>query len=222
MPEFYGFKMSSGNAKTGPMPVTTGPKSSCPNSCPMKDNGCYASTGRINIHWLRLNSKGLDFRQLVLSIRMIQRGNIWRLNQAGDLPGRGENINALKLKQIVSANKGKRGFTYTHKHVLKSNLKLIKFANDNGFTVNLSANNLAHADKLAGLNIGPVVVVTPIDAPKTLFTPKGRKVVQCPATYKDGVTCLSCQLCQKQRSVIVSFPAHGIAKKRVDAIANGK
>lgn len=222
MTEFYGFSMSSGNAKTGPMPVTTGPKSSCPNSCPMKNNGCYAATGRINIHWARLNNKGLDFRQLLLNIKLIQSGNIWRLNQAGDLPGKGEKINAVKLKQIVYANKGKRGFTYTHKHVLKSNHKLIKWANNNGFTINLSANNLVHADELAGLNIGPVVTVTPIDAPVKLTTPKGRKVIQCPATYKEGVTCLSCQLCQKQRGVIVHFPAHGIAKKRVDKIAIGE
>lgn len=222
MTEFYGFQMSSKNAKTGPMPVTTGSKSSCPDSCPMKNNGCYASNGRINIHWTKLNSKGLDFRQLLLSIRMIQPGNIWRLNQAGDLPGKGERINSKQLASIVGANKGKRGFTYTHKYHLKSNHKLIKFANDNGFTVNLSANNLNHADKLADLNIGPVVVVTPSNALVKLTTPKGRKVIQCPATYKEGVTCLSCQLCQKQRNVIVHFPAHGIAKKRVDAIAIGK
>ena len=39
--------------------------------------------------------------------------------------------------------------------------RIIKEANQNGFTVDLSANNLAHADKLKALNIAPVVVVLP-------------------------------------------------------------
>jgi hypothetical protein len=184
----------------------------------MKNNGCYAATGRINIHWIKLDSKGLDFRQLLLSIRMIQPGNIWRLNQAGDLPGVGERIDSKKLKSIISANKGKRGFTYTHKYNGEKNLSLIKFANDNGFTVNLSANGLSHADKLAALAIGPVVTVVSKETERVSYTPQGRKVIQCPATYKENVTCLSCQLCQKQRSVIVGFPAHGIAYKRVETI----
>jgi hypothetical protein len=224
----FSFVHSSGNSKTGPMPVSGTSKDSCPISCPLRNNGCYAATGRINLSWLKLNKSGLTFNELILNIKLIQKGNIWRCNVMGDFPSKNGKINSKQLKSIISANYGKRGFAYTHHEVLgesKENIhnrNLIDFANKNGFTINLSANNLRHADKLADLNIGPVAVVTPINAPKTLFTPKGRKVIQCPATYKEGVTCLSCQLCQKQRSVIVHFPAHGVAKKLVDAIATGK
>jgi len=53
-------------------------------------------------------------------------------------------------------------------------------------------------------------------------TPAGRKVATCPATYRDDVTCASCQLCQrKDRKVIVGFPAHGMRKKAASAIARG-
>jgi hypothetical protein len=34
-------------------------------------------------------------------------------------------------------------------------------------------------------------------------------VVICPATQRDDVSCASCQLCQRQRTAIVGFPAHG-------------
>ena len=52
--------------------------------------------------------------------------------------------------------------------------------------------------------------------PKT--TPKGRRVVVCPAQIKDGVTCSTCKLCSKQRSFIVAFIAHGTQKKKVDEV----
>lgn len=86
-----------------------------------------------------------------------------------------------------------------------------------GFTINLSGNNLGHADTLADLNIGPVVVVLPSAVKTNTVTPKGRKVVVCPATQRDDVSCATCGLCQKaRRSVIVGFPAHGSGKKKAE------
>jgi hypothetical protein len=93
-----------------------------------------------------------------------------------------------------------------------------------GFTVNLSANTLAHADQLAALNIGPVVVVQDaVEGTRAdTVTPEGRKVATCPATYRDDVTCASCGLCAvRDRKVIVGFPAHGAAKRAAAAIAKG-
>jgi hypothetical protein len=91
-------------------------------------------------------------------------------------------------------------------------------ANRDGFTINLSGNNLDHADALADLGIAPVVTVLPSDGTSTT-TPKGRKVVQCPATSRDDVSCKTCQLCQRQRDVIVGFPAHGVAHRKASAVA---
>ncbi|WP_418224539.1 DUF7227 family protein [Bradyrhizobium diazoefficiens] len=36
----------------------------------------------------------------------------------------------------------------------------------------------------------------------------------CPAITHENVTCASCALCQRQRSAIIGFPAHGPAKGR--------
>jgi hypothetical protein len=129
------------------------------------------------------------------------------------------------LRQLVAANTGKRGFTYTHKPMhVAANRVSVKHANEHGFTVNLSADTLAEADELAALNIAPVVVV--LDAKEgerhDVTTPEGRKVATCPATYRDNVTCASCQLCQRRdRKVIVGFPAHGSGKKAAAAVARG-
>jgi hypothetical protein len=150
------------------------------------------------------------------TIAALPAGQLWRHNQAGDLPGIGEEVDPVALGQLVAANAGRRGFTYTHKHSSEA-LYWVKQANIWGFTVNLSANNLQHADQLADTGC-PVVVVLPVDAPQQTTTPAGRKVITCPATYRDDISCATCQLCQRQRETIIGFPAHGTGKVKVEKV----
>jgi hypothetical protein len=92
-------------------------------------------------------------------------------------------------------------------------------ANARGFTVNLSANNLEHADELYALGIAPVVVVLPIDAAKPFMSPAGHWVAICPATQRDDVTCASCGICAHSgRKAIIGFPAHGTGAKKAQAM----
>ena len=215
----YRLTLKSRNKKTGPIPVSTTSADSCPPSCPFMNNGCYAKGGPLAIVWKQVDDIGTDLATFCGKIADFADGQLWRMNQAGDLPGHGETIDTKALGAIVKANRGKRGFTYTHKNPFKKrNANAIAKANRDGFTINLSGNNLDHADKLADLDIAPVVTVLPSDGTSTT-TPKGRKVVQCPATSRDDVSCKSCQLCQRQRDVIVGFPAHGAAHRKADAIA---
>ena len=223
------FTLVSGNRKVGPIPTSMTSSESCPSSCPFMKCGCYAKAGPTLWHWQKLN-KGLHalvWDAFCAVIKRLPRGQLWRHNVAGDLPshnGDNETIDSNALSKLVAANHGKNGFTYTHKHNRAANLPLIRHANDNGFTVNLSANNLSHADKLAETKAGPVCVVLPsvIDGNviRTLLTPAGRKVVVCPATYREGVTCSNCKLCSRaDRTCIVGFPSHGTSYKKVDRIA---
>lgn len=220
--------LSSSNMKTGPIPVSITEEKSCPASCPLKSKGCYAKVGPLLIHWRQVSEhiRGIPWGEFYKAVSRLPRNQFWRHNQAGDLPGHGQNINAIEFAQLVKANQGKRGFTYTHKHtrndgsIHAENVAQIKAANEKGFTVNLSANSLAHADKLADLNAGPVVTILPRDCKENTVTPAGRKVVICPATYREYTTCATCQLCQKQRGAIVGFPAHGTSAKTASAIAS--
>jgi len=143
---------------------------------------------------------------------------------------------------------GRRGFTYTHKPVLDNaeNAAAVAAANAGGFTINLSADNLAHADQLADLNIAPVAVVLPAEFERKssgrgkarvwtetlsdyrarvrdLKTPAGRYVPVCPATYRDDMTCERCQLCASNKAgrPPVGFPAHGASKRKASNIASG-
>ena len=214
---------SKSNGKTGPIPVSTTSARTCPPSCPLSGGGgCYAGSGPLALHWKKITSKerGTDWGEFCEIVAGLPENQLWRHNQAGDLPGVGERINAREFIALVEANRGKRGYTYTHKYNSPENVKLIKFANDNGFTVNLSANSPAHADELLALDAGPVATVVPSDRMENFLTPEGNRVVICPAITREGVTCETCGLCQKQRSVIIGFPAHGTSKKKASAIAS--
>lgn len=213
--------LKSANVKTGPIPVSITSANSCPNSCPFSGGGCYAKGGPLAIHWRKVtnNERGTSWADFCKAVSGFELGQFWRHNAAGDLVGVGESIDPKALGELVLANKGKRGFTYTHKTNDKANFKWIRAANDWGFTVNLSANSLDHADELADVGAGPVVTVLPIDAPPKQTTPKGRTVVTCPATYRDNISCATCQLCAvSDRKTIVGFPAHGNAKAKVQTV----
>lgn len=217
--------LRSRNKKVGPVPVSTTSSNSCPTDCPFKGNGCYAALGPLALFWNKVDAgeAGTDWDTFCEQVADLPDGQFYRHNQAGDLPGDGVHIDIVAMSKLVTANKGKRGFTYTHYNPKRgpTNAAVIEAANRDGFTVNLSANNLEHADELADLDIGPVVVVLPADhAKRNTSTPGGRNVVTCPATYRSDVSCATCQLCQKRnRKSIVGFPAHGAAKRKASAIA---
>ena len=217
----YHLTKTSRNTKTGAIPVSTSPSETCPDACPFRKNGCYSDAGPLSMHWRKV-SKGLsgtNWAGFCESIAGLPAGQLWRHNQAGDLPGVGDKIDTAALGQLVEANRGKRGYTYTHKPMNTcENREAVKRANLQGFTVSLSANTLAEADSLSELGIAPVVVI--LAQPGTTRTPEGRRVVQCPAQTR-GVTCSTCGLCQRQQRAIVGFIPHGAGKAKVEAVARG-
>ena len=118
----------------------------------------------------RLRCTGAAFRtvspaEFCARVAVLKPGRLWRYAQAGDLPGYGAGIDGDMLQQLVAANAGKPVIAFTHKPVLGDdpvaieNRRLIAIAA--GFTINLSADNPAHADQLAALGIAPVVPCSP-------------------------------------------------------------
>lgn len=214
----------SGNRKVGPIPVSTTEEASCPDECPFKGKGCYAKGGPLAIHWKQLSKKlrGGNWSLFCNALRKIEAGTMFRHNQAGDLPkNKKGKINANLTKQLVASAKHLRGWTYSHYDMTDPhNAKVVKQANEAGFTVNLSADNLTQADQYAKLGIGPVVVVLPENAPtRGNKTPSGLPIVVCPAQTNDNMSCAQCKLCQvRDRKSIVGFIAHGVSRKSVSAI----
>ena len=95
-------------------------------------------------------------------------------------------------------------------------------ANALGFTVNASCESVDDADRvMSEHNIPAVAVVNSNQTDRFYTTTNGRKVITCPATIHENVTCATCGLCQQSdREFVIAFPAHGTAKKTVNSIVS--
>jgi hypothetical protein len=240
----------SQNAKTGPIPASIVERASCWPGCALYENGCYAEAGALAM-WDRV-SRGMaggSWSEFCAKVAALRPSCLWRYAQAGDLPGCGPHIDGTLLEELVAANTGKIVIAFTHKPVLGNdavaveNRRLIAVAVKAGFTINLSADNPAHADRLAELRIAPIVTVLGRayarkavrhrfkrrrdqwaetigewrDRTGSLprYTPAGTRIAICPATYSDA-TCESCGACAWVRDAVIGFPAHG-AWRQVEA-----
>ena len=214
----YHYIKKSANSKTGPIPVTYSQRETCPPSCPHYRADCYAEDFYTSMAWNKVPQRGGDLAALCESIAALPPGQLWRHNVAGDLPGEGEAVDAVALGEIVRANIGRRGFTYTHKKSLAA-IEWAQQATAWGFTVNMSADDAGQADTLAATGL-PMTCIVPMDTPERSTTPGGLPIVICPAQTRDNVSCNTCQLCQRaDRAVIVGFRAHGSRARVTDAKA---
>lgn len=218
----FSFTRTSGNSKTGPISTSMTTSDSCPDTCSLKGQGCYARFGMTGMHWRKLDKKAeegqaLDLEAFVGSILALPKGAAFRHNVAGDLP------DALTLDAIAAAAQARKlqGWTYTHRHDESMQQAIAQANASPGFAVNLSAESPAHADQLKALQIGPIVtVVTPNEwqGKNTGKTPAGNTLVRCPAEYIDSMNCAACMLCAvSTRKGIVAFTAHGSGKNKAAA-----
>ncbi len=210
----------TGNRKTGAMLTVRSSNDTCPDHCGLKGNGCYAENAPMVWGWERDNK---SFNDILQVIKGLPKGAYWRLWEAGDFPHdeeAKEGIDSEHVLRLMSANQGRNGFGYTHYNpFIHDNGILIHSMNMAGLTINLSADNHALADVYFDLGIAPVVTLLKIGSPKVTLTPKGRRIVRCPAEYLEKVTCANCVLCTRaDRSYIVGFTAHGSRKKRAASL----
>lgn len=215
----------SQNAKLGPIPAAYVSEDTCPDVCPLKKAGCYGDSGNVSIHWRRVSDgrSGTEWPQFLEKVKALPRNTLWRFGVVGDLPHSDGRIDVEALDGLVNANRGKRGWAYSHHDVtLAHNQEAIAGANARGFTVNLSADSLEEVDLKYALGIAPVVSILPRDAKKVTYTTGGVRIVTCPAALNKAVTCSSCGVCQNpDRRVVIGFPAHGSGAKKAEQVFRG-
>lgn len=215
----YHLSRLSANKKLGGLPASTQSTSTCPHRCSLKLNGCYAEFSNLATHWRAVSegTRGVSLDEFCKQVKLLPRWQLWRFGQAGDLPGDGVTVDRGDLNKLVSANRGRSGFGFTHYDPVQ-NAEAIRHANENGFTINLSAETLAEADEFHALGVGPVVVLLPQDTKENFDTLGGNTVKVCPATVSD-TTCALCALCANpDRKTIIGFPAHGSGKAKAQKV----
>jgi len=210
----------SGNRKTGKIPVTTSSRATCSPSCPFLHNGCYADGGGpLRLHWEKVTTgeRGVSFAQHFADLASLPAQQLTRLHQAGDLPHVRGRISRRFIRGIVAACRNLKAYTYTH-HALNlgENLSLIRYANRQGLTINVSTETESAADHAIASGLPAVLAVDSDETRDTWHTPAGNVVLVCPAQRRD-TDCATCQLCHSRgRRVIVAFRAHGTSKRKAN------
>lgn len=216
----FSFTRVSRNRKTGPIPVVTASKDTCPATCPLRGAGCYAEHGPLALQWERCS---LSLDELCKQIRKLPKRQLWRYGQAGDLPTRMDEVEKLAI-----TNGRRPVLCYTHHR----DLNMIRYAGELDFHINVSADSLDEADAFARQGLSTVVVLgseygrrreEPLQAYRRRLaklpraTRSGVKVAICPASYHE-VTCAECGVCSGRRpnNTIIGFPAHGSGKAAID------
>lgn len=227
---------TSSNKKTGDIMQSYSSRSTCPESCVFKNNGCYAEGFHTKMVWDRCEDK-TDARYVVngghLRLGLLEgafnklrknptRGSIlFRHNVAGDIAVEGtslidDNRVGTIAVAIEEANKvvGEiiKGYTYTHCTIDLNASDIIHDAAKRGFLINASCETAEEARRAKDLGINAVIAsVDPKETEKELKA-MGLYGAQCPAQVKEGMDCNRCQLCAKNRKVVIIFGIHGSHK----------
>jgi len=208
----------SANQKTGPIPVSTSSRETCPD-CIFRGNGCYAETGPLALHWAKVTSgtRGVNWAAFLEAIRALPVGQLWRHNQAGDLYKPGSLLGQKALEQLTEANRGRRGFTYSHHKRTPAVVQAFKSATASGFTVNASCHSETEADAAMADGLRAVFVAPSTETRRQWSTAGNNRAVVCPAQRFDAMDCATCRLCQARPSnVAIVFLAHGTGRKKVE------
>lgn len=221
----------SSNEKTGNIIQSYSARSTCPNRCPLKGNGCYADNYHTSRQWDRCenvldpryvsNVKDLTLSLIEAIAPRAKKGVtevLFRHNVAGDIAHENSNIiDESRVNAIADACKSAgelvgvtvRGYTYTHCEISSQNAKVIHEALAKDFILNYSCETVGEVVKANSL--GCETVITSIDPKKTIEDLKAVniKAVQCPAQTHNNVSCESCKLCSRPRVTTVVFKIHG-------------
>ena len=213
----------SGNEKTGVMAVTTNSQNTCSRSCsfhPDNGGGCYAWSGyHLRNHWQKVSTgdRGKPWREHLADLAALPAGEKLRLCQAGDFPATGQNISERYVRALAKAVRHLKAWSYTHHPLTPSNLKLLRFLNRQGVTINASTETESDADAAVAAGLPAVLAVDSEESRAQWNTAAGNRVIVCPAQRRE-TTCADCMLCHKRgRRVVVAFLAHGTGKRRAQA-----
>ena len=218
---FFHLSRCSSNKKTGPIPVTTTSKNSCPASCGMRDF-CYAKNSYLAMHWAKVSNGSLSkrWREHLDELESLPFGSPLRLNQAGDLVASASGrLSRAFMNGLLAVVKARRlqAWTYTHHdHTLGDNGKLLRRANREGLRINVSTETEESADRAVASGLPAVLAVSSEETRTVWRTPARNLVKVCPAQLRD-TDCSRCMLCHKRSSkVIIAFLAHGSRKFRAN------
>lgn len=217
----------SSNSKTGPVSTTYAPQASCPQSCPLRDAGCYAEGGLVGIHTRQVNraARAASKRQTTSAaiaaaearaIDKLSGQRPMRLHVVGDARTTAAARILAAAANRYMAKAGQVVWTYTHAWRTVARRAWDKIS------VLASTEQLSDA-KLAmrqGYAVAVVVAQHPVDGKAWVDGETGLKVIPCPAQTRQAVQCVDCKLCWRdgwlrESGAVIAFESHGYRKRMV-------
>lgn len=198
----------SSNAKLGNMAATYRTVASCPTTCPLMNNGCYAS-GRI-FHIAKKYGVE-DYSNVTDLTKTLPRGGALRLNVSGDFLLEDETpdfgyIRAVNEVALLRPDVSLWSYTHAWRTLTPDMFS---------FVVNASCET---PDDVLEATLAGWQTVIVDDG--TLFGTKvgDRNVVQCPAQTR-GITCEECRACgaDTRTRPVIGFSIHGATRAKARA-----
>ncbi len=212
--------IASKDTKTGMIPASYSPKDTCPDSCSLKQGGCYAwGLFYLNILGGKIKNGTIQIRSLkdALKGRRVD-AKVVRHRIAGDVVGDVDQTvqECLEVEQAGLTNIG-----YTHHWEAEEAQPLKKW-------FRASCQSLEELIKARSMGWSVALMVGE-DTPRTLVLENGEKAFVCPARHgiagKRDITCNTCTLCKvdlRTNDKTVMFKVHGskgtIAKAKEQAV----
>jgi hypothetical protein len=212
--------LHSKNAKVGDVAATYAPiAQTCPVSCPLRNNGCYAQSGNVGFKVRRTEeySAGLngdtvatlEGDEIADMARHAPTGHPLRIHVSGDATS---DYRAAQMARGARVWPGKV-WSYTHawRDVSRTSWGRV--------SVLASCESVSQVILAAWRGYAAALVVAehPADG-RAYRTPEGVKVIPCPSQTR-GVLCTDCRLCWDdalllKQGACIAFAAHGASKKR--------
>jgi len=209
--------LNSSNSKIGNIAATYLPiKSTCPSTCALKDNGCYAQIGNVGFQVRRLErltegKKAYDIIRAeareIIAKGKLANGKTLRLHVSGDAR------TDKSAKLLAKAANYWDGKVYTYTHAWRS----VNRESWGAISVLASCENIEDAKAALKRGYVPSIVVSEHVGART-YMKDGVKVIPCPSQTK-GITCEQCNLCMNDKMLLeqgaaIGFAVHGTSKKR--------
>ena len=197
-------------------------KHSCPSSCKLKGQGCYAMVGNVGIHSKKLEDGKATALQVAKeeaeAIKNSHKGkkifgNFLRLHVSGDARTTSAVSVLVQAVRAWQARGGALAWSYTHAW------RSVKRETWQQISVLASIDSFSEAKEAKLQGYTPAIVVSHFENDKAFFK-NDTKWIPCPAQTKDNVTCSSCKLCLndkklKQINAGIAFSAHGVLKNKI-------
>ena len=210
---------SSNNAKTGNVACTyVSIESSCPTSCPLKDEGCYAQSTMVAFSVKRTNAAGRTAMQAardeahLIRTAKVPRGRPMRLHVSGDCASEPAAREVGLAVETWHERGGGPVWSYTH--AWRDVRRRFWF----GVSVLASCDHPKQGRAALRRGYAPATIVASHPADGKAYVAHGVRWIPCPEQTR-GIQCVECRLCWdadglRQRKSGIAFAVHGGTKKR--------